>query len=518
MAAEKQVSSVIVCGCGSISPVLAGAVVRLKEEAAGRKAQSVLMAAGNLAETLKQVRRKHKQAARIHVVGVEAWPEEALEPLRAAKKDGVQVVRYAPAPLPAESAKRFAGLVQEVVGDVQPFEYFVLTSRPTLTVARLRTADVLAHSAGNAFFNELHRTAVFICRMMPGRPESCAEVAESLMQHLCSLSKEAELSPVMRRYRDVYRQYGRREMLGGSAEMDALRTRIAKVAAADDVRVLICGETGTGKENVATCLHLNSRRWQKPLLHFHGATAPQQAERLLLGYKKNAFPGATQDRKGLLEEAQGGTLFLDEVADMPMETQTLLLHVLDAGRILPLGATKEVAVDVRVVASTNKDLRQEAAAGRFRTDLLHRLQEFTLHSPSLRQMQEDIPRLANSLWRTRSSQPLPGAAVPVLLSHPWPGNVRELGNFLKYAHIMGGNDWPALLQGFLSMETAIPAPLPAGSPATPAPAADSTPDTPMPLDDVMRTHCQRVLALCHGNQSRAAEHLGISRNTLRRYV
>lgn len=534
MAAGKNITSLILCGCGFIGNVLAGAIVRLKEEAAGRHSQVVLTPRRRLTDILRQARRKHRGLTHIHLLGIgldyrnvdidEARGQEEEKALigflSTAKKDGISVTRYASWPLSERCADLYAGLTQEIVGDVQPFEYFVLTSRPTLSAARLRTADILAHSAGNAFFNELYRTAGFINRVMQTHPSRCAEVTEALMQHLCSLAKETDLSPVMQKYRELYRLYGHREIRGKTEAMEQLRDTIATVAEADDVRVLIQGETGTGKESVATYLHLNSPRWQKPLLSFNCASSnPQLLEGLFLGFKKNTFTGASQDRKGIFEQANGGTLFLDEIGDLPLEAQGVLLRILEEKRFLPLGSAKEVTVDVRLITATNKNLRQMAAEGKFRPDLLYRLQEFTIKTPSLRHVKADIPRLADTIWRARCGQRLPDAAAPVLLGYDWPGNARELTNFLKYVQVMGGNDWSSLLLHYLNMNNWSDDPTPL--PPVMDKSGESTlppPDIPRPLDDIVREHCQRVLKLCQGNQTRAAEHLGISRNTLRRYL
>ncbi len=534
MAAEKNISGLILCGCGYIGNVLAGAIVRLKEEAAGRRSRVALAPRRCLTDILRQARAKHKGLTRIHLMGIgldyrnadmddtRAQEEEnaLVEFLRTAKKDGISVIRYASWPLNPRCAELYAGLTQEVVGDVQPFEYFVLTSRPALSAARLRTANILAHSAGNAFFNELYRTAGFICRVMQAHPARAAEVTEELVEHLCSLAKEADLSPAMQKYRVLYRLYGHREIRGKTPAMEQLRDTIATVAAADDVRVLIQGETGTGKESVATYLHLNSPRWQNPLLSFNCASSnPQLLEGLFLGFKKNTFTGATQDRKGIFEQANGGTLFLDEIGDLPLEAQGVLLRILEEKRFLPLGSAKEVTVDVRLITATNKNLRRMAAEGKFRPDLLYRLQEFTIKTPSLRHVKADIPRLADTIWRARCGQRLPDAAAPVLLGYDWPGNARELTTFLKYVQVMGGKDWALLLQNYLDMNNwdDEPAPLPPIMGKTDANTVP-LPDAPRPLEDVLREHCRHVLDLCQGNQTRAAGCLGISRNTLRRYL
>lgn len=232
------------------------------------------------------------------------------------------------------------------------------------------------------------------------------------------------------------------EMVGRSAALDAVRDLIARVAPTD-VRVLITGESGTGKELAAAAIHRTSQRARGPLVRVNCAAIPRDlVESELFGHERGAFTGATERRRGRFELAHGGTLFLDEAGDLSVEAQAKLLRALEAGEIERVGGSEPIPVDVRFVAATNKDLRAEVAAGRFREDLFFRLHVIPLHLPSLRERREDIPLLVQHFvarGHTRSGLRPPhftAAAVEALTRHGWPGNVRELANIVERLAIL----------------------------------------------------------------------------------
>jgi transcriptional regulator with GAF, ATPase, and Fis domain len=231
---------------------------------------------------------------------------------------------------------------------------------------------------------------------------------------------------------------GRFGMIGDSPAMRRVFELVERVAASD-VPVLVLGETGTGKELVARALHQNSRRRAKPLLAENCAALPAALlESELFGHKKGSFTGAIADRPGHFVAADGGTLFLDEVGDMPLEMQAKLLRVLEQGEVRPVGSSKTVKVDVRVVAATNKDLAAMAARKEFREDLFYRLNVIKIELPPLRQRSGDLPlllryfctRFAVESGRTIELEPEAEAA---LCRFEWPGNVRRLENELRRA-------------------------------------------------------------------------------------
>ncbi|RTL52461.1 MAG: response regulator [Rhodocyclaceae bacterium] len=214
----------------------------------------------------------------------------------------------------------------------------------------------------------------------------------------------------------------------------------ARRVAEGEASVLILGESGSGKELLAKAIHLASPRRERPFLAFNCSAIPEQLlESELFGYLKGAFTGASQDRRGLFQEAEGGTLFLDEIGDMPSPLQVKLLRVIQEREIRPLGGTSPVPVDVRIISATLRNLEEEVAANRFRIDLFYRLNVVTLTLPSLAERPEDIPLLAGTFLQDlaikygKSIGGFSPEAMEVLVNAPWPGNVRQLCNMVEQA-------------------------------------------------------------------------------------
>lgn len=232
-------------------------------------------------------------------------------------------------------------------------------------------------------------------------------------------------------------------IIGESGAMKAVFASMQKVIDTR-VTVLIEGETGTGKERVASAVHYQSRRRDKLFVAQNCAALPETLlESELFGHKRGAFTGADSDKKGLFELADGGTMFLDEIGEMPLPIQSKLLRVLQEGEIRPLGASAVKSVDVRIVAATNRKLEDEVAAGRFRQDLYYRLQVFPIRLPPLRERREDIPLLAKHFldrYSRELGKPVAGLsqqALELMMSYGWPGNVRELENEVQRLVIQG---------------------------------------------------------------------------------
>jgi DNA-binding NtrC family response regulator len=226
-------------------------------------------------------------------------------------------------------------------------------------------------------------------------------------------------------------------LLGASAPMQAIHTAIRQVAPTDST-VLLTGETGTGKELVAALIHQHSPRQPHPLLYLNCAALPDSlVESELFGYARGAFTGAQKAYAGRLQQADGGTLVLDEIGDMSPYAQAKILRALDTKEIQPLGETRRVPVNVRVLAATNQDLEQRGAAGQFRADLFFRLHVAHLHLPPLRDRQTDLPLLCQHVLRelnrrfARNIEGLTDEAWDAFLRYPWPGNVRELKHLLE---------------------------------------------------------------------------------------
>ena len=217
---------------------------------------------------------------------------------------------------------------------------------------------------------------------------------------------------------------------------------LARRVAASDCTVLISGESGTGKEVLARFIHRQSPRASRPFVAVNCAAIPESLlEALLFGYERGAFTGATNAHPGKFEQAQGGTLLLDEISEMPLGLLAKLLRVLQEREVERLGGRGSLALDVRVLATTNRNLRNEVAAGRFREDLYYRLNVFPLNLLPLRERRDDILPIAMQLlaWRVKPGQPIPALsadAAHVLLTYRWPGNARELDNVLQRALIL----------------------------------------------------------------------------------
>ncbi|MGE0568157.1 MAG: sigma-54-dependent transcriptional regulator [Bacteroidia bacterium] len=235
------------------------------------------------------------------------------------------------------------------------------------------------------------------------------------------------------------------EMIGDSKALNDVKDVIEKVAPTD-ARVLITGSNGSGKELVAKWIHEKSQRAAAPLIEVNcAAIPPDLIESELFGHEKGAFTSAVAQRKGKFELANGGTIFLDEIGDMSLSAQAKVLRALQENKIARVGGDKEIKVDVRVIAATNKDLKKEIAEGNFREDLFHRLSVIPIHVPSLNDRKEDIPLLANHFIKLidqdmGSGKSISEAAIKKLQARDWPGNIREFRNAIERLMILGGKE------------------------------------------------------------------------------
>jgi DNA-binding NtrC family response regulator len=295
-------------------------------------------------------------------------------------------------------------------------------------------------------------------------------------------------------------------MLGEAAPFEAAVELCDKVAPTD-LPVLVLGENGTGKELMARRVHAMSRRAGRAFVAVNcGALPPTLLESTLFGHEKGAFTGADRARPGLFAEADGGTLFLDEVGELEPPTQVRLLRALESGEILPVGASRPVRVDVRLVSATNRDLDQATASGDFRDDLYWRLKGVELVLPPLRDRGEDIPLLARhflaeaaTLVGDRGARTLTPEALDALRAHRWPGNLRELRHAMQRAAVLAGPD------GRIGpMELGL-------RPSTGGPDGDTLAARVAALE---RREIAAALATEGGNRSRAAARLGLSRQGL----
>jgi formate hydrogenlyase transcriptional activator len=308
-------------------------------------------------------------------------------------------------------------------------------------------------------------------------------------------------------------------MVGQSPALLALLQKVERVAGTD-ATVLVCGETGTGKELIARALHNSGQRRQRPLVKVNcGAVPASLLESELFGHVKGAFTGAIDRRVGRFELADGGTLFLDEIGELPLDTQVKLLRVLQEQEFEPVGSSRTVRVDVRIIAATNRNLEDEVRASRFRSDLFFRLNVVPLTVPPLRERPSDIPMLVAyflSRFSNKFGRKIDGVTRDTmnrLVRYQWPGNIRELQNIVERAVVMASGPLISLEADVLPATATGFTPLT----ATMAAAPESAPET-LSRDEAERRHIEAVLARTNGvieGPSGAATILGLHPNTLR---
>ena len=320
------------------------------------------------------------------------------------------------------------------------------------------------------------------------------------------LQRASYLSNLEQDHRELQKksgQIGFEGLVGDSSQIQEIFRMIRRVGPSD-VPVLITGESGTGKELVARAIHRQSTRQSAPFVPINCGAIPETLlESELFGYEKGAFTGATQQRKGRIESAQGGTLFLDEIGDIPLGLQVKLLRFLQDHEVLRLGGKEATAVDTRIVAATNVDLRKAIEDGRFREDLYYRLCVVTVAIPSLRERSSDIPLLGRTFLLRFSDElkkPLKGftpEAVEALTSYGWPGNVRELENRIKRAVVMAEGRY--VTPENLELQAA---------------AASDAATLKVSRDHREKELVRLAMEKAEGNVTRAASYLGVSRPTL----
>ena len=352
---------------------------------------------------------------------------------------------------------------------------------------------------------------------------------------LLKADKAREVSAEVGRLKgELKQQYHlERTVVGNSKPMQEVYKTLGKIAPSD-VTVLITGESGTGKELVARAIHFNSSRLGKPFLALNCAAIPRELlESELFGFEKGAFTGAGERKAGKFEQANGGTLFLDEIGDMPLDLQAKLLRVLQEKEITRTGGNSTIQVDVRIVAATNQDLGKKVQSREFREDLFYRLNVVPINLPPLRERTDDIPLLVDffiQAAREKLGTPALGCsddALALLQSYSWPGNVRELENTIQRAALLSPNqlltpdDFASLHEAendedHGSLEALITAKL-RGSIGG-MEVQDLSNLYEMVLHQMERPLIQIVLEKTRGNQVKAAEVLGINRNTLRKKI
>ena len=427
--------------------------------------------------------------ARLKAKGVEVTWISALEMPEhiAALIDGVMKVRC------------YDGSLLEAVGqtfgvDVEVFMPFVVGRSPR---DRRMSADVRAYfaliDAAQFYYRNYQDEALYA----------------TTVRYLANGVRPAAWEADVRRAVEHYDRYGGRELLGKSQAIMTLQDRINRVAAHEHARVLILGESGTGKETVAQQIHTKSPRRDMPFVAFNCASVTKDLlEDRFFGHERGAFTNAVERTDGLFLQADGGTLFLDEIGEMSLEVQALLLRVLEGGRFMRVGGTDELKCDVRLITATNRDLPRLVVEGKFREDLYQRLNVVQLRTPSLREHKDDIPIIANAWWRKfHDNAILKEEQIAALMDYDYPGNVRELINILDRATALEEDDFALIMREHKEMNAGL-----SGSREL---VSGRLPDR---LDEMTRIHIRRVYEKCGRNLTSAAEALGVSRNTVRKYL
>lgn len=410
--------------------------------------------------------------------------------------------------------RRFSALVTDVM----------LTDGDGIaTIDRVRAADpglpIIILSAQNTLDTAVRATDTGAFEYFP-KPFDIDELARTVRQAVGSNTVKAEL--------EGEGAPASLPLVGRSAPMQAVFRMITRVLR-NDLTVLVLGESGTGKELVAEAIHQLGQRRNGPFVAVNTAAIPGELiESELFGHEKGAFTGAVTRHVGKFEQANGGTLFLDEIGDMPMQAQTRLLRALQSGSVRRVGGRDEIKVDVRIVAATNRDLQPMIAAGTFREDLYYRLNVVPITLPPLRERADDIPALARHFLAMAAQEGLPRRqlsedASALLSRQPWRGNVRELRNFIYRLALLSREDvidaaslGPVLTEvprgeaaNTDDLDASVRAWLGINSPS-PGTVYDAA------LAAFERPLFEAVLRQTQGNQLRAAQVLGINRNTLRK--
>ena len=324
----------------------------------------------------------------------------------------------------------------------------------------------------------------------PFRMEELKHAVEKLMEEK---QKEEERDYLKTHYRE---KVGFPDIVYRSRKMGEVINKVRKILH-KDVTVLLTGESGTGKELIARLIHYQGKRKDKPFVVINCTTLPENLlESELFGHEKGAFTGATTRKTGKFEFAQGGTVFLDEIGEIPLSLQSKLLRFLQFKEFQRLGGNDTIRVDVRIIAATNRNLEEEVRKGKFREDLFYRINVFPISLPPLRERKEDIPLLAENFLQTRYPEKrLSPEAIRILEEYSWPGNVRELENVLERACLLSEGD--TISPEHLSL---------------PLPSLSSKKLTT--LEEMEKNLIKEALNITRGNQTRAAQLLGITRRTL----
>ncbi|HEY8649802.1 MAG TPA: sigma-54 dependent transcriptional regulator [Chthoniobacterales bacterium] len=369
-----------------------------------------------------------------------------------------------------------------------------------------------AHDSLNNAIESIKRGAYhFISK--PYAPEELLSLVDKALEKQSLLRETEELRKTTKQLKKRLEQAETRlAPVFKSKVMQQIEELIVTMAPSE-ANVLLTGESGVGKEVIANVIHSRSRRADKPMVKLNCAAFPQtMIEAELFGYVKGAFTGAMNDFRGMIAEAEGSTLFLDEISEMSTDLQTRFLRVLQEREYRPLGSTRTLRADFRLVASTNRPINEALAENRLRSDLYYRLNTFQIEIPPLRERKEDVPPLVASFVKTFAQQvgktepSISPDAFQKLLDYGWPGNVRELQNAIEYAVVLARQDLITVKE--LPAEVRLPVALQKTE------RAKQHAGRAQSLIDMERNAILQALAQTHGNKKKAADLLGIQRPTL----
>lgn len=406
-----------------------------------------------------------------------------------------------------DPAKRgFDVLVDETGGTLVDavVSYFGSLRPDDATYYRAYAEEVQDRASVVGRYQQLAKAAGFMHRTR-GDDDLYSETIRALYKRVNPLDWTASLKDA----RDDYLHYGDRELVGKSRFLEGVRKRILKAAKYERARVLVLGASGTGKETVALQIHANSPRKKGPFIAFNCASvAKELLEDRFFGHEKGAYTGADKQKPGLFEKADHGTLFLDEIGEMPLEAQALLLRAIQNKKIMRVGGTEEIPVDVRLVCATNCNLPKMVREKKFREDLYQRISTILVTMPALKDHKEDIESIADNWWRDKNGVKLTKRQLAELQTYDYPGNVRELLNILDRACALEETDFRKLLDEHIAINKDLWG------------EEDTVEETVYPddMEAAMRQHAKAVYEKYGRNRAAAMKALGVSQNTLKKYL
>lgn len=458
-----------------------------------------------LVETL-QMKGKGREDVYILGVAMHENPTELVRTINELDAGGTTVTWISAKELPPE-----AGMLRHCDALIMK----AYPELPTLTAAvgrffRVDVADLLPFAVKTAKtlsevgkYQELFRAAGYVHR---NRDDDTTYT--TAIRYLSKPINSCAWSQTIKSVVFDFRRYGHRELIGSSPSIRKVADQIAKAARYDSARVLILGDSGTGKETVAQQIHQRSARNEADFIPFNCASVtPNLLEGRLFGYEKGAYTGADKQTDGLFAKAKGGTLFLDEIGELPKEAQGLLLRVLEEGKYQRLGGTEEIEADVRLITATNRDLPSMVREGTFRRDLFQRLCVIEIKMPALAEHKEDIPAIANDWWIRNKGERLTEAQLNDLMAFDYEGNVRELINLLERALVLEESDFRAVITEYKAINAGLYA----------DPNVSDSEGQSERLEDVMKAHVRKVVQR-YRTQKEAAKALGIAVNTMKGYL